>query len=300
MDFSIRPMVEADLAMVTDWARAEGFCPGVGDAAILRDADRRGVWVGCLDGEPVGCILGVRYDGHYGRIGLFLVRPEHRGHGFGVALWERALEHLRDVSCIALEAEPDRIEDYSGWGFRPAWETLRWGLCSGDGGQPRSGEAPAVPLPPGWRVVPLEEVDRAAVLIYDARHEATPRPLVLEEWLDAGHGEEVLVVLDDLGCCRGFGRLRPCLLPEGEEGPGWRLGPLLADALPVADALLQRLCCGRRGLVLIDAPEANPRAHRLLEARGFQIRHRTVRMYRGPAPELALEDLYGLTCLELG
>lgn len=299
MGYTIRPMAEADLPLVTGWAQAEGFCPGVGDAAILRDADRRGVWVGCLDDEPVGCILAVRYDSHYGFIGLFLVRADYRGYGYGVALWQRALEHLRDVACIGLEAAEDRLEHYSGWGFRPAWPTVRWGRWAADGAQP-VGEGPPLPLPEGWSVVPLEAVNAEAVLRYDARHEATPRPLVLQEWLEAGHGQEVLVVRDELACCRGFGRLRPCLLPGGEEGPGWRLGPLLADAPPVADALLRELCAGRPGLVLIDAPEVNPRAARLLEARGFRPRTRTVRMYRGQPPELPLEDLYGLTCLELG
>jgi ribosomal-protein-alanine N-acetyltransferase len=81
---------------------------------------------------------------------------------------------------------------------------------------------------------------------------------------------------------------------------GWRLGPLLADAPVLAGALLDQLCSEREGPVLIDAPEANPRAHRLLAERGFAIAGRTVRMYRGTPPQLPLQDIYGLACLELG
>lgn len=292
-------MVESDLPLVTEWARQEGFCPGLGDAGVYRHTDGAGLWVGCLGEEPVGCIAGIRYDERYGFIGLFLVRPAFRGRGYGVALWRQALAHLDGVACIGLEAAPERLIDYGQWGFEAAYDTLRWRLpfacrprCSG--GQ----------LPPGYGVVAAVQLGADAgshelVLSYDARHEATPRPHFLGEWLRQGSGT-VELVRDELGCCRGFGRIRPCLLPDDTGALGWRLGPLLADAPLLAGALLDRLCSERTGPVLIDAPEANPRAHRLLEHRGFQIAGRTVRMYRGTPPELPLQDIYGLACLELG
>ena len=150
-----------------------------------------------------------------------------------------------------------------------------------------------------WPRFSLERMPAAMNWCYDARHEATPRPHFLGEWLRQSSGT-VELVRDELGCCRGFGRIRPCLLPDDAGALGWRLGPLLADAPLLAGALLDRLCSERTGPVLIDAPEANPRAHRLLEQRGFQIAGRTVRMYCGTPPELPLQDIYGLACLELG
>ncbi len=292
--FTIRPMAEPDLPLVTEWARLEGFCPGIGDTGIYHHTEARGLWVGCLDGEPVGCISGVRYDASYGFIGLFLVRPAYRGRGYGLALWRHALAQLEPVACIGLEAAPDRLTDYGGWGFEPAYDTLRWRLPAAS--RPRCS---AAPLPPGHALIPGDAAAPAMVLAYDARHEATPRPLFLGEWLRQPGGD-VEVVRDELGCCRGFGRIRPCLLPEGAGGLGWRLGPLLADGPPLAGALLDRLCSERVGPVLIDAPEANPRARRLLEERGFAVSGRTTRMYRGVPPAIPLQDVYGLACLELG
>ncbi len=292
--FTIRPLGDHDLPTVTEWARQEGFCPGSGDAGVFHHTDSQGLWVGCLDGEPVGCIAGVRYDARYGFIGLFLVRPAFRGRGFGVALWRQALAHLGDVACIGLEAAPDRLTDYAGWGFVPAYDTLRWRLPAAI--RPRCA---AVELPPGHDLVAGTAVGPSLVEAYDARHGAVPRPLFLAEWLGQPVGD-VSVVRDDLGCCRGFGRIRPCLLPDGAGDSGWRLGPLLADGAGLAGALLDRLCSDRVGPVLIDAPEAHPRAHRLLEERGFLVVGRTVRMYRGAPPALPLQDVYGLACLELG
>ncbi|WP_255441476.1 GNAT family N-acetyltransferase [Synechococcus sp. BSA11S] len=297
--FTIQPMSEAHLPLVTEWARQEGFCPGVGDAGVYRHTDAGGLWLGCLGEEPVGCVAGIRYDQRYGFIGLFLVRPAFRGRGYGVALWRHALAHLEGVACIGLEAAPERLIDYSRWGFVAAYDTLRWRLPAAS----RSRCSGAV-LPRGYAVVGRAELAADAgahdlVLAYDARHEATPRPHFLGEWLGQSNGT-VELVRDDLGCCRGFGRIRPCLLSDGAGALGWRLGPLLADAPVLAGALLDRLCSERTGPLMIDAPEANPRAHRLLQERGFQIVGRTVRMYRGRPPALPQQDIYGLACLELG
>ena len=124
--FQIRPLEEAQIPLVTAWARQEGFTPGSGDVAIYRQTDRQGLWLGWLDQTPIGCIAGVRYNDAYGFIGLFIVRPELRGQGYGIQLWRHALEHLKDVRCIGLEAAPDRIADYASWGFQPASPTQRW------------------------------------------------------------------------------------------------------------------------------------------------------------------------------
>jgi ribosomal-protein-alanine N-acetyltransferase len=64
--FTIRPLEAGDIALVTEWARNEGFCPGEGDVDIYRQTDRQGLWVGCLEGEPIGCLAGVRYSQAYG------------------------------------------------------------------------------------------------------------------------------------------------------------------------------------------------------------------------------------------
>ena len=52
--------------------------------------------------------------------------------------------------------------------------------------------------------------------------------------------------------------------------------------------------------MLVDVPQRNAAAGRLLEERGFRPVGHTVRMYRGTPPDLPIGDLYGLACLELG
>jgi ribosomal-protein-alanine N-acetyltransferase len=107
----------------------------------------------------------------------------------------------------------------------------------------------------------------------------------------------VLALVDSQGRCHGFGRIRPCLLQQGE---GWRIGPLMAETPEAAERLLQGLLCRHAGVVLVDAPAANPQATSVLERLGFRQISQTLRMYRGAAPVVSLQDVYGLACLELG
>jgi ribosomal-protein-alanine N-acetyltransferase len=207
-----------------------------------------------------------------------------------VALWRHALEHLADLGCIGVEAALERVDDYAAWGFEPASITTRWQLI-GDG---RPDGDPQVDGPA--RLLQGAAVPTAAVQAYDAQREPSPRPHFLADWLQHPAGT-VLALVDAAGQCQGFGRIRPCLLRRGE---GWRIGPLLADSPALAAQLLAGLLHRHPGVVLIDAPGANPAAAPLLEGLGFTPLARTLRMYRGRPPAVPLSDVYGLACLELG
>ena len=113
----------------------------------------------------------------------------------------------------------------------------------------------------------------------------------------AGSSCLVLALLDDSGNCHGFGRIRPCLLQDGE---GWRIGPLLADSKALAAYLLRQLQYLHPGVLLIDTPGFNPAANQLMVELGFMAESETMRMYRGDLPKVALDDVFALACLELG
>jgi ribosomal-protein-alanine N-acetyltransferase len=292
---TIRPLTPADIPTVTAWARQESFSPGAGDVAIYRQTDQQGLWVGWLDREPVGCIAGVRYNAAYGFIGMFLVAPHQRGKGYGVELWSHALHHLEDVPCIGLEAALDRVADYGNWGFQPSSATTRW-QRAGEGPAPGTALQEQPRGQPAWCLLTGEAIPDEAVQRFDAQREPSPRPHFLHQWLHHPAGT-VHALLDREGACHGFGRIRPCLLKEGE---GWRIGPLVADHPSAARALLEGLLQRHPGTVLIDVPGANPQAAPVLEALGFHSQSQTLRMYRGTAPQVSLADVYGLACLELG
>ena len=120
---------------------------------------------------------------------MFLVHSEHRGRVYGRKLWQHALQHLEALTCIGIEAAPNRINDYTGWGFVPASATQRWQLIS-------DGSIPPGPNPDGLRLLAEIAVPDRAVHPYDAQRKLSPRPHCFDR-LDAS--------------CHGFGRIRPCL-----------------------------------------------------------------------------------------
>ena len=93
MNFATRAMTPADLDLVIGWAASEGWNPGLHDAACFRTVDPDGFIVGELDGEPIASISAVNYDARFSFLGLYIVRPDLRGRGYGRRTWNAAMAH---------------------------------------------------------------------------------------------------------------------------------------------------------------------------------------------------------------
>src|SRR2546430_15254885 len=103
LEFSIRRMKRNEMDFAIQLAAEEGWNPGLHDAECFYRTGPGGFFVGLLDeNQPVGCISAVSYNGEFGFIGLYIVAAEHRGKGFGTALWQRAMQRL-DGPNIGLE-----------------------------------------------------------------------------------------------------------------------------------------------------------------------------------------------------
>lgn len=96
------------------------------------------------------------------------------------------------------------------------------------------------------------------------------------------------------GRITGYGVVRACR-------EGHKIGPLFADTEEIADGLFQALAAKTGdGPVFLDIPGPNMAAQRLCERHGMIPVFETARMYRGPAPELPLARIFGITTFELG
>ena len=293
-NFTIRNISNDDLQKVTDWAKLEGFAPGIDDISIYKNTDKQGVWVGCLNNIPVGSIACVKYNSSYGFLGLFIVKKEYRNRGYGVKLWKHGLNYLKDIDCIGLEAAPMRIHDYQKWGFKKSSVTNRWKLY-GNKNLPKFNFYKDSYSE--FRVVPGDKISSEAVILYDSQREPSPRPHFLNDWLKNSYGL-VKAIVDKNGMCHGFGRIRPCILVDDKKG--WRIGPLLADTPPLAELLIRELVGDLDNEILLDCSGLNPYANYLLSNLGFYEISKTFRMYKGIQPPTPMNQVYGLACLELG
>jgi len=275
--FAVRGMTEADLELALDWAAAEGWNPGLHDARCFYAADPQGFLLAEFDGAPVGCVSAVCYGLDFGFLGLYIVTPERRGQGFGLALWGAALDRLGD-RVVGLDGVVAQQENYRRSGFRLAFRNIRQ---RGEGG----GEAPAGLA--DLSTVPAHEIAR-----YDGSAFPAPREAFLRSW--TSQPQAIALGAKDETGLKGYGVLRACR-------DGFKIGPLFADDEQTADRLLAGLLTRAPGApVFLDTPEANPAALALAARHAMTPVFETARMYRNGAPEMRLDRCFGVTTFELG
>ena len=277
-DLRIRAMAPDEIAIAADWAAAEGWNPGLADAACFATVDAGGFLIGELDGAPAATISCVNYDDRFAFLGFYIVRPDLRGRGYGLRIWNAAVDHAGGRT-IGLDGVVAQQENYKKSGFRRAYANVRYG-----------GRVPAGATPAG--IIPLANVSFASVEADDATVFPAPRPAFLRAWIDtSGHIGRALVRDGKLAA---WGVIRPCRT-------GWKIGPLVADDRAAAEAVFTALVSAAGGGdVFLDVPDVNREAVALAQSHGLAPVFETARMYTGPIRPLRLERVFGVTTFELG
>lgn len=272
--------LEADgIATAVEWARREGWNPGLSDAEAFAAADPRGFQGLHAGGQLAATISLVSYGPDFAFLGFYICEPSRRGQGLGLALWNHALAGC-DARTIGLDGVTAQQANYRKSGFVLAHENIRFG------GLKPAGYAQLDP-----ELAPLSPADAAEISSYELRHGLFPaeRKAFLSAWL--GHHA---LVLRRNGEVEGYGVIRPC-------HEGWKIGPLFASRVEDAETILRGLLTFMpEGMMFLDVPGAHAAAKDLATALKLQPMFETARMYRGPAPELATGMIFGITSFELG
>ncbi|MBF0517796.1 MAG: GNAT family N-acetyltransferase [Nitrospirae bacterium] len=272
-------MTKDDLGMAITWADAEGWNPGDCDTATFFQTDNKGFFLGLVDDEPAACISAVSYGGEFGFIGFYIVRPEFRGNGYGLRMWNHAMSYMGQRN-VGLDGVVTQEANYRKSGFTLAYRNIRFeGLA-------------ARQFRTYLNVVSLSKVQFGAVAAYDDKLFPASRPRFLNLWItEPAH---ICLAVIDSGQLSGFGVMRPCR-------KGYKIGPLYADNSEFAEILFSSLISHVPGeFVYLDTPEINPEAVRLAEKYGMTKVFETVRMYSKKEPKIEIKKLFGVTSFELG
>jgi ribosomal protein S18 acetylase RimI-like enzyme len=250
------------------------------DARCFAAADDSGFFAGRLDGQAIATISVVKYGADFAFLGLYIVKPEFRGQGCGLALWNAALATAAGRS-IGLDGVVAQQDNYKRSGFRLAYRNVRY---RGVRGESRALDA---------RIVPLSSIPFADVAAYDRVPFGAPREAFLRCWI-AQPGAKALAALRN-GRLAGYGVMRPCRA-------GFKVGPLFADDADLAQALFAALSMHVRegSEIFLDVPEPNRAAVALAERHGMSVVFETARMYTGTPPRIPVERVFGVTSFELG
>ena len=284
----IRNMTRSEVDELVSWAAQEGWNPGLHDAELFWATDPDVFIAADLDGEMIGGGAITSYNGDFGFMGFFIVRPEFRGRGLGNTLWharrQRLLDRLHPGATIGMDGVFDMQSYYAKGGFVFAHRDMRF--------RAEINVPPAATPEDNSNIIPLANVPFEQLLAYDRACFPAPRPNFLRGWIAQPDALALGYVAD--GQLNGYGVVRRC-------GEGCKIGPLFANDATIASALYLRLAqFAAGGPLFLDIPENNPAALALVAQPEMVEVFGCARMYLGEAPKIAHERIFGVTTFELG
>lgn len=281
----IRLMRVGEVEQLLDWAGSEGWNPGIHDAQSFWKLDREGFLAIVHHDQVLGGGAIIRHSARFGFMGLFIVNSSDRGRGLGTKLWfarrDRLLMRLQEGATIGLDGVDAMVPFYAKGGFQPHTRHRRFQLAR-----------PATGFLRSEHIVEIASVSQAMLADYDSQCFPARRESFLADWTTQTNAVSLAYVKGDQ--LLGYGVMRPCLV-------GWKVGPLFADTLNVADELFQAFQLACQGLpIFLDVPDNHPAAIGLCQKYHMQEVFGCVRMYHGPAPPLDHQRIFGVTTLEVG
>lgn len=265
---TIRPAVWSDWDCFRHWAENEGWRILPYERNLVFDHSRAASSV-LLDDDTLAGFITTWQHNHSGWIGNLLIEPSHRRRGFGVLLFERALQRLlkNGTRTVWLTASAMGRPIYEKFGFVRVNGIKRW-IRSG------TGTADATADPP--TINPLLDADsrawgddRSALLLRLSPH----AKILRQGWS--------LAMLQDAG---GFHFAGPWLSASADPD----------ELLPLLTALLAQTPASSE--LVIDVLEHSP-LNSLLERQGFQPGGSNELMACGPTDAVRFDQIVALASL---
>lgn len=281
MKYVVRPATRKELEIMTEWAAKEGWNPGLYDADAFYSIDKNGYLLGLLENIPIACLSAVSHCEDFGFLGFYIVRPEYRGKGYGIKIWNKAIKYL-STQNIGLDGVVSQQENYKKSGFRLAFRNIRFG---GHGSDEKSHKNKNIKL--------LSDINFDLVCKYDKKIFLHDRKTFLNLWIKQPKSLAIGYVENKK--LLGYGMVRKCRV-------GYKVGPLFTNSQKIAQALFERvrIFVGKKNLIYLDVPEPNKEAVALAKKYQMKSMFETARMYTKEFPRIPINKIFGVTTFEVG
>lgn len=282
-ELSIRPLDSAGTRTLLTWAAEEGWNPGPNDADVFWTTDPEGFMGIYKDDELIGGGSIVSYNGEFGFMGLFIVKPEYRSKGIGSKLWfkrrDTLLSRLKEGAAIGMDGVVDMQPFYTKGGFKIAFRDERYS---------RAGEA----FDMDDHISPIADVNMKAILSYDKECFGFDRSQFMKPWLQLEGTQTFKYMYGEK--LQGFAVVRKLI-------KGYKVCPLFADNATIAEALYKACLNAAKGAnLLMDIPVTNTEAVELVKRYDAAYVSECARMYYGTPPDVPVHKIFGITTFELG
>ncbi|WAI01682.1 GNAT family N-acetyltransferase [Methanogenium organophilum] len=275
----IRIATKDEVPVFIEWARQEGWNPGIHDGECHYAVDPDGWFVAETGGEIVGTLVVTNYDSIFSFGGFYIIREDNRGHGTGWKLWNHGMNHAgeRNFGGDGVYEMQDKYAKNAGLIY--AYRNIRWQGIAGGRGQPD--------------LVPVGELPLSMLAAYDREHFPAERSRFIEKWISPDT-TLALAYLHPDESIGGYGVIR-------RSYEGNKIGPIFADTPDIAESLLEGLTESVVGEVFFfDTPEPNAAAVGMARKRDMTEVFETARMYSANVPVLPMHEIFGVTSFELG
>ncbi|KAG0379751.1 hypothetical protein BGX24_011863 [Mortierella sp. AD032] len=277
------------------------------------------------DPTVISVISAIRYGDEQAWIGCYITDPKYRGRGYGIATFNRALQHVLDSPCrksVGLNAVFSQVDNYRKTGFtKSSWVNERRRGCVRElvevkerelaeriGGEEEEGLVMLSDPRVDWEQLPAME----------EKYTGFKRAESVKDWVrfHANHPErhrvgvaflspDKLDPLTDKPLVLGYACIRPGLT-------SYRAGPLYAANSSIAKLLLIKLAvhvldAHNRNpsvdvplIIDIDIPDQNKGSVEMFDGIGWMSTMSTLRMWRGEVPVYDVSGCFGISTLENG
>jgi GNAT superfamily N-acetyltransferase len=278
-DIQIRTATEDEVPVFIEWARCEGWNPGVHDGECHYAADPNGWFVAERDGDIVGTLAVTNYDASFSFGGFYIIREDIRGEGTGWKLWNHGIAHAgeRNFGGDGVFQMQNKYAENAGLIY--AYRNVRWQGRADGHAQPD--------------LVSAQELPFNNLLAYDCHHFPAERSRFLEKWISRDE-TLALAYLNSDESLGGYGVIRRCF-------EGHKIGPVFANTPDIAECIIEGLTESIPGEVFFfDTPEPNAAAMTMARDMHMEEVFGTARMYSRHVPVLPLHEIFGVTSFELG
>ncbi len=282
-DIAFRKLDFSGLKTLLSWAQQEGWNPGPYDAEAYWYTDSDGFYGFYLDDTLIAGGAIVSYNGEFGFMGLFIVKPEYRTNGLGRKLWylrrNLLIDRLHDKASIGMDGVVEMQHFYQKGGFEIAYTEERY-------------EKLGIALETNNNISTIATTDFDQIASYDKQCFGFSRINFLKSWINLPENKTFTYKIENQ--IKGFAIVR-------KVANGYKIGPLFADNHGIAEELY-KACLNSviDNPCYIDVPVINKNAIEMIKKYEAKYVFECARMYYGKPPQIDTTKIYGVTSFELG